>query len=155
MAFQVRHKLANGTYAVATLRPHPTDVEYPKRYDYETVASEDGAVTVDRPLHDSRERRWIWKAYRETVPGYTDLWTLLQSFDARTRAKAGLEPTVQIWEDESGIGGFDRMSGDDRVYTVVKILLTDRTLRPGGGPPIYDETFLSFVVIDSTYQWHR
>jgi len=58
---------------------------------------------------------------------------------------------VGIWEDESTRGGFARMDGAAKVFTLAKILTVDEVLRDTGGPPRYESASLQFVVTDPTY----
>ena len=152
MAFWIRWKDTEaGAYTTLSLQPNPSDVDYPPQRDYKATPTQDGSTVVQRPLRDTRPRRWIWNRYRDGITPYKTQWDTLKTLEYRYRLEQGLYPYVEIWEDETGIGGFDRMSGPTKVWTVVKMLRVDRSLAKGGGRPIYDESFLEFAINDSTY----
>lgn len=54
-----------------------------------------------------------------------------------------------IWENVSGAGGFDRMSGPSKVYTTVRVVQTNRT--PAGSGPVNYEATAEFYIADDTY----
>jgi len=153
MPFQLRYQPAvDAVPVIVTLRPGPTDVEYPETRAYKTMVSQDGAVIVQRPLRDSRARKWIWRRYHDDIPAYANLWTLLRSLEYRSRLAAGLPGTVEIWEDETGTGVFDRTTaGAVPVWTTVKLLQVHRKVQGGGGRTTYDESTMEFVVEDSAF----
>jgi hypothetical protein len=109
----------------------------------------DSAVVLQRPLRDGRPRRWLWRGHNAHDAAYVTQWATLAGLDARTLALPGLPPTLGIWEDVSGTGGFDRMNSGNRVYTDVTVTQATRTAR-GGGPTSW-ESVLEFYVTDPTY----
>lgn len=151
MAFWIRYKDANGVYQEITLSPGPTAVEYPDARLFKMHSTQDGATVIQRPLRDSRSRKWVWNGYRSYILPYENQWKVLESLDYRERAKAGLEPTIQVWENESGIGGFNATSGGNKVWTTVKVVHVNRVLRGGGGPPTFDVSSFEFVLADGTF----
>jgi hypothetical protein len=140
----------NGAIAETSLTLAPMDVDYPDRRDMTVRTSQDGAVVIQRPLRDSRPRRWIWRGYGLNDPTFAAQWAFLESLDYQTRTASGLVATVGIWEDFSGVGGFNKLSGSSRVYTTVRVIQVDRTPRKGGGPISY-ESVVEFYVEDPAY----
>jgi hypothetical protein len=130
----------------------PMDIEYPERRLHKVLTTNDGATVIQRPLRDSRPRKWIWRGHGRLSEPFASQWALLERLEYRARLASGLVPTVGIWEDVSGTGGFGRRDeSGSRVYTTVKLLQANRTPRQGGGPVIYDSV-VEFYVDDPTYQ---
>ena len=131
---------------------NPTSVEYPPKRHLRVIQSRDGAVITQRGMADPRPRRWLWTGYKDDVPEYAATWAILQQMDYYTRLQAGLPQHVGIWENVSGIGGFDR--GEDwgwqREFVRVKATQVTREIRPGGGPALYN-TIFEFYIDDPTY----
>jgi hypothetical protein len=151
--FWIRYKdTANGSYTTMTLSPGPTTVSYPEKRDFKVQVTPDGAVVVSRPMRDSRPRRWIWKRYRPWIATYENQWMVLESLEYRTRLLAGKYPIVEIWEDESTIGGFDGMvDASTKKWTKAKFLRVERTVNDSGGPVIYEESFIEFMIDDTSW----
>lgn len=153
------------TYLVAQIRPGFGGVDYPGNRLFERKSSRDHAVIVQRPMLDDRPRRWIWTAYRESMPLYRILWDLLSSLEIKNRLEAGYtDPRVQIWEDETASGGFghttdgnppDLVAYTNLRWTWVKFLQVDRTVRDAksGALLTFDETFVEFVISDPDYKF--
>ena len=134
------------------LRPGPTEIDYPERRLYKAHTTQDGWIVVQRPLRDSRSRTWSWKGYPPTIPTYENQWKFLETLEYRTRLQSSLPGYVEIWEDVSGVGGFDSVDEDSaRVYTKVKFLQVNRTPRKGGGTVTYDDSGIEFVIQDEQY----
>jgi hypothetical protein len=146
------------------LTPRPTEVDYPEKRLMKTRTTKDGAVVVQRPMADARPRRWTWKGYRpvEALAAFESLWALLESLETKTLWERGAgDGTVEIWDGESTIGGFDRLSNPfqppdlvnytNLVFTRVKFIQVDRKVRKGGGPVIWDEATVEFVLADDTF----
>lgn len=153
--FWIRYETRDGSGNLSTVETqlalNPTDVDYPEFRNYKPLVTQDGAVIVQRPLRDSRPRKWVWKGYGPSIAAYSAQWQLLQSLDGRARLQANLSPTVEIWENVSGVGGFSRLNGDgSRLYTRVRLTQVDRTPRQGGGPVSFDST-VTFQLDDATY----
>ena len=152
--FYIRYTNGSGETVVKQLMPSPTEVEYPETRLLKVHTTQDGATVVQRPLRDSRPRKWVWKGYRDSdlLAAYANQWQELAALEYRTRLEAGLNPLVEIWEDETSVGGFDRMDGEDKVYTTVKFIRVDRAMRKGGGPVTYEDSYIEFYVEDDTYR---
>jgi hypothetical protein len=149
--FWLRYETAEGVLETA-LNPAPMFVEYPPRRLFKERVTQDGAVVVQRPLRDHRPRRWIWQGYGPAHEPFATQWQLLETLEYRARLEAGLPGTVEIWEDVSGIGGFDRTDAPGgRIYTKVKILQTNREPRREGGPVVYEST-VEFRIEDMSYK---
>ena len=149
--FKVRwQETTGGAYTTLTLFPVPTAVEYPQRRDYNTRVGPDGNVVVQRPMRDARPRKWIWSRYRDTVPGYSSMWPQLELLEYRLRQQAGKPATVEIWEDVTKTGGFDRGTFASPTWTKVRFMRVDRTMAPGSGS-VYEESVIEFVIDDTTY----
>lgn len=161
MAFLIRYEHASLGTQTVKLSPRPTEVEYPEHRLFKSTPTQDGATVLQRPLRDSRTRKWIWKGYRNYITAYKNLWTLLVSLETRARRQAGFtDTTVLIWEDETGVGGFDRTTNgaapdtvnySNLTFTRVRIIQANRTPRDGGGPITYDTSMVEFVLDDTTY----
>ena len=148
--FQIRYKATQGgAYTTLTLNPAPSAVEYPERRAQKVHATQDGGIVVQRPLRDSRPRKWHWTNYPANYAAYASQWATLKALEYRTRLEAGQWPLVEVWEDTTD-GGFDRMDGATQVWTVVKLLRVDRTVR-GSGPVVYSDSVLEFVIQDETF----
>lgn len=153
MAFWIRFKDTEfGAYTTLTLFPGPTEVEYPERRAMKTTGTQDGATVVQRPLRDTRPRRWIWKNYPPSLVGFEAQWQTLLSLEYATRLEAGKYALIEIWEDVVPEGGFNRVDGSsNKIWTKVKFLRVDRTPRRGGGPVTYDDSYIEFVIEDSGF----
>lgn len=152
--FSVRYKQTeNGLYTVLNLRPAPTEVEYPEKRTFNKRTTVDGSVVVQRPLRDGRDRKWIWKSYRPSILPYEDQWKTLEQLEYRSRVESGLWPLVEIWEDTTDEGGFERYESDGttKLYTPVRFLQVTRKTRKGGGLVVYDESVIQFTLSDNTY----
>lgn len=148
MAFEVRYTIdPAGTLTTKNLIPAPTDIDYPPKRLFEKKETADGAVVIQRHKVDGRPRKWIWKGYRDTIAGYNALWDILTALEVKTRLDADLEPTVEIKDTTTGVGGFES-------FVRVKVINVDRTIRDGGGPATYDDTVMEFVIADSNYTAH-
>lgn len=134
-----------------SLTPSPGDIDYPEQRNYTLMQTQDNGNIVQRPLQDARPRKWIWTGYRPSITPFTSLWTTLEAMEYRTRLLAGKVPTVGVWEDESTVGGFDRVDGGGaKIFTTVKFLRVELVLRKGG-QIIYDPAQIVFVLADDTY----
>jgi hypothetical protein len=153
MAYWIRYKdTAGGAYTTITLSPGPTEVEYPERRAMETKATQDGATVIQRPLRDTRPRKWVWKGYIPTLVPYTNQWNTLLSLEYSTRLEAGKYALVEIWEDVVAEGGFNRLdASQNKIWTSVKFLRVDRTAKKGGGSISYDDSFIEFVIEDTGF----
>jgi hypothetical protein len=129
---------------------NPMEVEYPEQSLKTVLTSANGNIVIQRPLRDSRARKLIWRGYGPNHATFAAMWTLLESMDTRKRRESGLAPTVGIWEDVSGSGGFARMDGSSKLYTTVRVVSVDRQTRQGGGPVAFDST-LTFHIDDESY----
>ena len=166
MAFLIRYSTdvsPGSTYTVMVLNPGPTEVEYPPTREFNKRVTQDHAVVIQRPIKDSRERKWIWKGYRPTMAVYENQWQALLTLEARARQldTPTKNPIIQIWEDESDEGGFgettngaapDLVGYTNIQWTQVKFLQVHRTTRKGGGPVIYDDSFIEFVIADPAWE---
>jgi hypothetical protein len=151
--FFIRYRdSTNGPWIQFTLAPGPTTVTYPERRAFQLRVTPDGATVISRPMRDSRTRRWVWKRYRPRLTTYETQWRTLESLEYRTRLLAGKPPIVEIWEDESTIGGFSRMADSTtKEWTKVKFIRVERTIADGGGPVVFEESFIEFTIEDDSY----
>lgn len=134
------------------LVPAPTEIDYPEQRLFKAQVTQDGAVVVQRPLRDHRTRTWSWTGgWPAHLVTYETQWKLLETLEYRTRLQAGLPAYVEVWEDISGVGGFNKLASGARVYTKVKFLQVHRRPRKGGGLVAYDESTIEFVIEDDTY----
>jgi hypothetical protein len=153
--FWLRYSTRNGSGDLATVEAplalNPTDIDYPDFRNYKQTVTQDGGVIVQRPLRDSRPRKWIWRGYGPSIASYAEQWALLQSLEKRARVTSNLPAQMEIWEDVSGVGGFARTNADgSRLYTKVQLIQVARTPRTGGGPVAYDST-VTFQIDDATF----
>jgi hypothetical protein len=161
-AFLVRYyNSGTSAYVVAKITPGPSSVEYPEAGEYDLQRPRDGGAVVQRPQKDGRLRKWFWAGYRDHVPGYPALWTLLKLLKYSTRHAAGYsDPRVQIWDGVTGTGGFglttngadpDLVTYTNIKWTWVKVLRVDRKVRDGSGHPTWESTYIEFVPDDDNY----
>ena len=149
--FWIRFTDALGNTTELALNPSPTDVDYPDASLLKTLTTQDGSVIVQRPLRDARPRKWIWNGYGQPDADYVSQWTVLKACEYRARLRAGLTPTtIEIWEDTTGTGGFDRLDTlGGKVWTRVKLLQVTR--KPSGPGPLRYESSVTFYVQDESY----
>src|SRR5690606_33657832 len=121
--------------------PAPSDVTYPEAEAVAIKNSVDGNVVIQRPLKDGRVRKWHFQGWGKGSEPYETQWNTLQSLTTGRRSQNGQDPYVYVWEDESGVGGFDRTDSEgNRIFTRVRIAQANRVPRNGGGPVRYDST---------------
>jgi len=164
MPFLIRYSTdaaPGSTYTILELSPGPTEVDYPEAREYNIRTTQDHNIVIQRPIKDSRVRKWLWKNYRSNIIGYNSLWTALVALESRQRDIDGKNPVIQIWENETGEGGFDEttdqlapdLSGYTNIEWVqVKFLQVTRKSRSGGGPVKYDESVVEFVIADASWE---
>lgn len=131
---------------VHQLSPHPESVQYPAEA-LTITHTQDGAAIIQRPMVDQRLRRWTWRNWPLSDEAYSELWTLLRSLRASERMANGLGPTVELWENVSG-GPYGETLGSFPEWTPVRIVRVEREPRRGGGPVIFDETWVEWIPIE-------
>lgn len=147
--FWIRYTDNSGTHEVS-LTPGPTEGDYPEGDGSKVQTTQDGAIVIQRPMRDSRPRKWLWRGYGRSDASNNSLWDLLQSLTTKARVAAGLSATVKVWEDVTGAGGFDKTDGlGAKVYTTVRVHQATRKPSPSG--PVVYETALTFYVDDLNY----
>lgn len=157
--FHLKYEDLNELGALAnyslTLDPAPTEVVYPERRKINVLKSQEGNIVTQRStLLDDRPRTWRWRRYPASYVKFSDLWKTLSGLDASTRWEKELPRTVHIWEDVSGVGGFDRLDVNGvRIYTGIQIMQVNAIPRLGGGPVIYENATVEFYIDDSTYDY--
>lgn len=135
-----------------SLRPGPTEIDYPEMRTYKLQVTQDGAIVIQRPLRDSRPRSWSWKGYPPVIATYENQWKRLETLEYRARLADSLPGYVEVWEDVTGVGGFDKVDGSgNRIYTKVKFLQVNRTPRKGGGLVTYEDSTIEWVIADDQY----
>lgn len=160
---------------VQTLSPNPTEVEYPETRELNVRTTQDSAVIIQRPLADSRVRKWIWKGYRASITVYETLWNNFKALEARARDLSDPEPTapftlyvdsltkiatIQIWENITNEGGFGKTDDGlppepghgNLVWTTVKLIQVHRKSRSGGGTVTYETSTVEFVIADPAWE---
>jgi hypothetical protein len=143
--FQIRYSATEGgTFTTLTMHPAPTEIDYPERRMMTLHPTQDGPPVIQRPLRDSRSRKWIWKGYGPRIAPYENQWEALKALEYRTRLDANQWPIVELREDELAESGFAN-------WTKVKIVRVERTARKGGGGLVYDESFIEFFVVDPAF----
>ena len=178
MPFLLRYSkdTAHTSFVVEVLSPNPTEVEYPQTREYNARITQDHAVVIQRPIKDSRTRRWVWRNYRPNIASYETQWSNLKAMEARARALSDPEPIapftvyddssaknplIQVWENITDEGGFgettDDLAPDLVSYTniewvQVKFLQVHRTTRKSTGYVIYDESAVDFVIADPAWE---
>lgn len=152
MGFFIRYTDASNQQHVLSLQPAPSDVEYPEKRLFKKLSTQDNGTIIQRPLRDNRSRKWIWASYRSNIVLYENQYQTIATLEYRARQLAGLTPTVDIWEDASGTGGFDKLDGlGNKIWTTVKFIQVDRKLRQGSAIPTFDQTWIEFVIADSNF----
>lgn len=158
--FLIRYYDFDLGHVVLPVRPAPTEVSYPDRRQFTYKPTLRGGTVIQRPSMDTRVRKWVWKAYRGSIPLYESLFTTLSNLEAKARWQAGYEPYVEIWEDVTKEGGFgstlDGLAADLEFYTNLKwtrvvFQQVHRKTRGGGGRVVYDDTWIEFTVDDESY----
>jgi hypothetical protein len=149
--FLIRYSDEYAQIHTVELSPRPVEVDYPEKRLFTARVTQDEATVIQRPLRDSRTRRWIWRGYRYHMAEYAAQWALLESLDAQARLRLGLNPVIEIFEDTSGIGGFGkRDGGGNPIFTKVAFVQVTRNVR-AGGRVTYDESVIEFLIRDSDY----
>lgn len=142
---------------VLIVTPKPTSVEYPEKRELNVERTQDGAVVIQRPARDGRPREWIWTGYPIRLTGYAALWETLETLDVKSRLIDDLDPIVEMWENQTGHGGLDKLTDTnppDLVtysnldWTQVKITMVTREHRKGGGPSTYETSKIVFHIVD-------
>lgn len=148
--FWIKYTDTLGNTVERSLDPAPTEIDYPETRLFKTITTQDGHVIVQRGMMDGRPRTWKWRGYGQPDANYVSQWTFLKSLDYFARRKALITPTIGIWEDTTGTGGFDKLDAlGNRVYTTVKVLQVNRT--PSGPGPLRYETSFVFYIEDPSY----
>lgn len=155
MAFWIAFALPNGTRDTGSevaLTPEPAEVDYPPE-PAGTLIDTGGTVVFQQPSRDQRIRRWVWRHYAGTHAAYTTLWNQLQPLRSRYRLMAGESPYVYLKDDESLQLRTIATPGTvvTPSYPWFKCRVLEVTRRPKAGLVVYDETFITFVVDDVSY----
>lgn len=149
--------------SIYRLSPFPTGVDYPEGDLINVQSSQDNNIVIQRPIRDDRPRKWVWNSYRSTVPRYEAQYQFLRSITEKSLWNDGnLIMTVDVWEDESGVGGLDRFDAtlfsapdeaglSNLIWTTARVSNVYRTSPKKGGPPVYDETVMEFYIQDAAY----
>jgi hypothetical protein len=103
----------------------------------------------------------LGKSIARNVPLYEAQWQFLASLECQARWDAGLADTsIEIWENDSLTGGFDKLTDSNPAdlitytnlqWTRVQVLQATRTIRPGGGSVVYEQSIFEFVIDDDFY----
>ena len=148
--FWIRYTDALGATTERALEPAPTAIDYPEASLYKVLPTQDGSIVVQRPLHDACPRKWIWNGFGQPDASFVSQWTVVKACEYRARIRAALSPTIEIWEDSTGAGGFDRLDAlGAKVWTKVKLLQVTR--KPSGPGPLRFESSVTFYVSDPDY----
>lgn len=142
---------------VLQVKPKPTEVAYPDRRLFSQEDTKDGVVVIQRPRKDARPREWVWTGYPPRNVQYNNLWAVLESLEVKSRLDAELDPEIEIWENDSGTGGFgetddnedpDFIDYSNIVFVKVKFIQVTRTNKGGGGPAAFTSSRVVFVITD-------
>src|SRR5262245_24129655 len=106
--FSIRYENDAGNRVTAMLAIAPSDVDYPETRAFKALTSQDGRIVIQRPLMDERPRKWIWRGYGPSHSAFATQWSLLETLEQRRRLEARLPPIIEIYENVSGVGGFNR-----------------------------------------------
>lgn len=105
MGFWYSKASSNGTRLSSSdtqISPAPTYVVYPDRALGEALETADGIQVVQQSNKDGRTRQWVWRDFRDNIPGYAALWDSLLALRSRTLKQAGaVTPYVFLKEDVS------------------------------------------------------
>jgi hypothetical protein len=142
---------------IETLSPGPTFVEYPESFDNNPVVSQDGNVVVQAPIKDSRPRHWVWQNYKFDIPRYDALYVKL--YNLQTKLRVGASPAKSEWvflyEDVTDELSTRAWGGTEwtksPAWVRVKVFNVTRQIRRSGGKVTYDDTRLSFIIDDATW----
>jgi len=161
MPFLIRDEPTPSTFVVDELAPGPTEVDYPDYREYNLRTTQDSAFVIQRPIADARPRKWLWKRYRNTVPNYETQYDTLRTLEARQRHLDSRDPNIFIWENESDEGEFGALSSGtvpdlesytNISWTQVKFMQVHRKSAGGGGPVIYEDSWVEFVITDPAWE---
>lgn len=139
------------------LSPGPTYVSYPDKMLNTVKSSKDGNPIVQAPIRDPRPRTWIWKRYRASVIGYTDLYNKLLNYMYKFRITnlPAKSPWVYVRETETGNLSKIQWNGTKFVeindWVKVKITDVNQEIAQQGGYAVYESTTLTFYIDDTTY----
>jgi len=152
MPFIIQYADDFGTIQKRTLDPSPSAVDYPADREAITVLnSVDGHAIIQRPLRDGRARKWIFQGWRYDSEPYASQWKWLEQQTTSYRMSLGLDPYVGIWENVTGLNGFDRVTLlGERVFTRVRIVQATREIIQRGRP--HYDSYLTFYIADDSYQ---
>lgn len=158
MPFKIAESTASGQInsgTIVTLRPGPTFVSYPEKFEANIFTSKDGNPIIQHPLKDGGVRSWVWVNYRNYVPGYTNLYNQLLQLHHKLRINAGKSPWIYVFDDESANLTRFTYNGSKWVETEtwvrVKVSNVTQNLARQGGPAKYDETRMDFLIDDDSW----
>jgi hypothetical protein len=160
MPFSVADSDLFGNILPATtivLKPGPTYVVYPDKFDNVVRTSKDGSIIIQTPSKDSRTRKWIWRNYKTSVPQYNQLFQTLLNFHYKLRI--GQTPAKSPWvyvQDTESLNLENRtFSGgiwtETDAFWRVKVVQVTQNIAPQSGYPTYSETIFEFYVDDPNY----
>ncbi|MBU8921010.1 MAG: hypothetical protein KOO63_04225 [Bacteroidales bacterium] len=160
MGFYVAEADSAGLINLGTaslLTPGPTYPDYPNRFETTTHVSQDGNVVVQAPLKDERIRHWVWKNYRYTVNRYPALFSQLLQLHYKLRLQEDTPKSPWVFLKEDVSNNFGKLEFAAGVWTLnedyirVKVVDVTQNVAHEGGNVKYDETRLSFVIDDNTW----
>lgn len=160
MGFWVAEADANGAIMSGTilqLSPGPMYVTYPDKFTNEVRYSKDGTPIVQTPLRDGRERTWVWKRYRSSVPKYDTLYNNLLNYHHRLRETASPAKSPWVWvrDTETGNLTYKTWSAGKWVETEtwvrVKVIQVTQNIAQQGGFAVYEDTLFKFVIDDPVW----
>lgn len=160
MGFWVAEADSSGAIMSGTiiqLVPGPTYITYPDKFTNEVRYSKDGNAIIQTPLKDGRERVWVWKRYRSTVPKYDTLYNTLLNYHHRLRETAtpAKSPWVWVKDTESGnltykVWGAGKWT-ETETWVRVKVVQVTQNIAQQGGYAVYEDTLFKFVIDDSVW----
>lgn len=133
------------------LDPNPTTVDYGERLNH-TMQESAGRTVKQWTNTNPGLKRWIWKNYGPHVPRYSSQYKTLYNMQEHINVIVSSgSPYVYLKEDTTdGLSAL--VSGEFvPVWVKCRILMVKRTIRDGGGLPVYETSEMIFTIDDPNF----
>lgn len=142
---------------ITQLFPGPTYVVYPEKILSTIKSSKDGNPIIQAPVKDPRPRMWVWKRYRDSVPGYSDLYNKLLNYMYKLRISSIPVKSAWVYLRETETKNLTKFQWNGTKYVEisdwvrVKVVNVSQEIAQQGGYAVYDSTTLTFHIDDPTF----